>query len=268
MPDNFPSIDELQRRQWFQSNLANSDNGTDALLNAANLVLDKNICPEKFRDCLNEIIGNAIWYQTKGLRRKSDTKKLLKLAKSIVEYSELSENLNEKGDNLPIIPKQLLGQIRLLQFDFSTTDAKRKPRKTTNWIHIFYPECLALYAAAFGRDPKSTYNVDTAQCDNPTILFFEHILVHVGKQQDALGFDDYFSCDHEKASLCWGLRTNRNTISAQIAKSLKVKITIPEDLPEEEAEVFDLNSQAFQIPQWQTRVGHYLRKMALEPSKS
>ena len=266
-PEKIPSIDELHRIAWFQGNCANSDSEIDALFDAANLSLDRSNCPEKFRNCLNEIIGSAVWYQIKGLRRKSDARKLLKLSNAILEYNELSDRLNKEGDNLPTIPNGLLGQIQLLQFDFSQVVAQRKTRKTTNWIHIFYPECLALYAAAFGQDPKSTYNPHTAQSDNSTILFFEHILIHVGNKQDALGFDDRFGCDHEKTSLCWGLRSNRNTISAQIGKSLKAKINFPDWLPADQAEVFASNSEQFLTPLWRTLVDSYRKKMSLEQTQ-
>lgn len=236
------------------------------MLTATNIDFTESVCPEKFRNCLNQIISQSVWYQIKGLRRKEDTRELLKYLNAIMNYSELSERLNAEGDNLPTIPKALLGNFELLQFDFSMAVTKRKLRTTTNWMHILYPECLALFKAAFGVDPKSTYNEDTAQSDNPTIPFFEHILVHVGKQQDELGFDDRFGCDREKASLCWELRSNRNTIRSQIARSLKVKLTLPADLPAEEVAIFYQNSAPFQSPLWKTLVGSYQRKIGIDPT--
>lgn len=267
MSDEILGINELSHREWFQGNLENSGSEVLALIDATGLDLDKRACPEKFRNCLNRIIGDSVWYQIKGLRKKEDTRKLLKYAGAIIKYVELSEKLNAEGDNLPTIPKALLGQFQLLQFDFSKVDTRHKPRTTTNWMHILYPECLALFAAAFGEYPKSTYNEDTGQNDNATILFFEHILVHVGKQQDELGLDDRFGCDSEKASLCWELRSNRNTIRSQIAKGLKIKLTLPADLPDEEVAIFDQNSAPFQSPLWKTLVGSYQRKIAKDPTK-
>ncbi len=64
---------EIYRREWFQGCFENPDCEIHALIKATKLDPNESICPEKFRDTLNNIIDDSVRFQIEGLRRKGDT---------------------------------------------------------------------------------------------------------------------------------------------------------------------------------------------------
>lgn len=174
---------EFAYREWFSVREDGQPDDIRDLLEATGLQLAPEIDRLAFGYKVNELVQFSLYDQIRGLRSKPDAERVAYLSARIVEYIELADRLNRDGDSLPTIPKDRQRYFYSLKNEFENVGNSGLRKNTTKWMHDFYLEGLGLYAAAFSQDPVSTYNECTDLRINPTILFFEHILTHVGHEQ-------------------------------------------------------------------------------------